>query len=241
MFFQLLEHNFLFNTLNTISSFCRTNPLRARELIIDLSNYFRKSLNKGEFVGLNEEVEMLKSYISIEKARYGDRLSVYFYIQKDIEHFKIPSFIIQPIIENSIIHGVLKKERADVIFVDINIPVLNGMELAKMIKEFDENIAIIFVTAYDKYAISAFELMALDYILKPFDEDRIEKTIQRLRKYMKLKKNNINNIENEIEQIIKKYDKSNISNINKIPCINNEKIHNHCSYCGIICWRILLL
>lgn len=104
-----IEPHFLFNTLNTISSFCRTNPLKARELIIDLSNYFRKSLNKGEFVELNEEVEMLKSYISIEKARYGDRLNVYFYIQKDIGRFKIPSFIIQPIIENSIIHGVLKR------------------------------------------------------------------------------------------------------------------------------------
>lgn len=104
-----IEPHFLFNTLNTISSFCRTNPLKARELIIDLSNYFRKSLNKGEFVELDEEVEMLKSYISIEKARYGDRLSVYFYIQKDIGHYKIPSFIIQPIIENSIIHGVLKR------------------------------------------------------------------------------------------------------------------------------------
>lgn len=112
-----IEPHFLFNTLNTISSFCRTNPLRARELIIDLSNYFRKSLNKGEFVGLNEEVEMLKSYISIEKARYGDRLSVYFYIQKDIEHFKIPSFIIQPIIENSIIHGVLKKAEGGKVIV----------------------------------------------------------------------------------------------------------------------------
>lgn len=104
-----IEPHFLFNTLNTISSFCRTNPLKARELIIDLSNYFRKSLNKGEFAEIDEELEMLKSYISIEKARYGDRLSVYFYIQKDIGHYKIPSFIIQPIIENSIIHGVLKK------------------------------------------------------------------------------------------------------------------------------------
>ncbi|WP_234124657.1 LytS/YhcK type 5TM receptor domain-containing protein [Clostridium hydrogenum] len=104
-----IEPHFLFNTLNTIASFCRTNPLKARELIIDLSNYFRKSLNKGEFVELDEEIEMLNSYISIEKARYGDRLRVYFYIQKDIGNFKIPSFIIQPIIENSIIHGVLKR------------------------------------------------------------------------------------------------------------------------------------
>lgn len=104
-----IEPHFLFNTLNTIASFCRTNPLKARELIIDLSNYFRKSINKGEFVELYEEVEMLQSYISIEKARYGDRLSVYFYIEKDIGHFKIPSFIIQPILENSIIHGVLKR------------------------------------------------------------------------------------------------------------------------------------
>lgn len=104
-----IEPHFLFNTLNTISSFCRTNPLKARELIIDLSNYFRQSLNKGEFVELDEEIEMLKSYIAIEKARYGDRLNVVFHIEKDLERFKIPSFIIQPIIENSIKHGVLKK------------------------------------------------------------------------------------------------------------------------------------
>lgn len=104
-----IEPHFLFNTLNTISSFCRTNPLKARKLIIDLSNYFRQSLNKGEFVELDEEIEMLKSYIAIEKARYGDRLNVVFHIEKDLERFKIPSFIIQPIIENSIKHGVLKK------------------------------------------------------------------------------------------------------------------------------------
>ncbi|KOF55774.1 MULTISPECIES: LytR/AlgR family response regulator transcription factor [Clostridium] len=132
----------------------------------------------------------------------------------------------------------IKKEIPDVIFLDINIPVLNGMKLAKMIKEFNENIAIIFVTAYDKYAISAFELMALDYILKPFDENRIEKTIQRIRRYMQLRENNINNIENEIEQIIKKYNKNNISNINKIPCINNSKIilidTNDIFFCYII-------
>lgn len=118
----------------------------------------------------------------------------------------------------------IKKEIPDVIFLDINIPVLNGMKLAKMIKEFNEDIAIIFVTAYDKYAIAAFELMALDYILKPFDESRIEKTIQRLRKYMRFKENNISNIEDEIEHIIKKYDKKSVSSINKIPCINNGKI-----------------
>ncbi|MFL0249972.1 LytS/YhcK type 5TM receptor domain-containing protein [Clostridium neuense] len=104
-----IEPHFLFNTLNTISSFCRTNPLKARGLIIDLSNYFRQSLNKGEFVELDEEIEMLKSYIAIEKARYGDRLNVVFHIEKGLERFKIPSFIIQPIIENSIKHGVLKK------------------------------------------------------------------------------------------------------------------------------------
>ncbi|MFL0249971.1 LytR/AlgR family response regulator transcription factor [Clostridium neuense] len=118
----------------------------------------------------------------------------------------------------------IRKELADVIFLDINIPVLNGMKLAKLIKEFNEDIAIIFVTAYDKYAISAFELMALDYILKPFDESRIGKTIQRIRKYMQSKENNISNIEDEIEHIIKKYDKKSVSSINKIPCINNGKI-----------------
>lgn len=103
-----IEPHFLFNTLNTIASFCRTNPVKARELIINLSNYFRKTLKRAEeFVTLKDEIEFLQSYISIEKARFGERLNFIIDIPEDMMNIKMPVYILQPIIENSIKHGIL--------------------------------------------------------------------------------------------------------------------------------------
>ncbi|ENH96245.1 two-component response regulator [Gracilibacillus halophilus YIM-C55.5] len=69
---------------------------------------------------------------------------------------------------------------ADVVFLDIKMPDINGLELAEKILEIKPSIPIIFVTAYDEYAIQAFELNALDYILKPVQFDRLKKTIERI-------------------------------------------------------------
>ncbi|WML36067.1 LytS/YhcK type 5TM receptor domain-containing protein [Clostridium sp. OS1-26] len=113
-----IEPHFLFNALNTISSFCRTNPVRARELIIDLSNYFRQTLKRAEdFVLLKDEVEFLQSYLSIEKARFGERLKLIIDIPEDMMNIKMPVFILQPIIENSIKHGILPKPEGGSVLV----------------------------------------------------------------------------------------------------------------------------
>lgn len=102
-----IHPHFLFNALNTISSFCRTNPTKARELIINLSNFFRKTLNRDiNFVSIKEEIELVDSYLNIEIARFGKRLNVAYDISSNILDFKIPTFIIQPIVENSIKHGI---------------------------------------------------------------------------------------------------------------------------------------
>ncbi|PJI06697.1 MULTISPECIES: LytS/YhcK type 5TM receptor domain-containing protein [Clostridium] len=114
-----VQPHFLFNTLNTISSFCRTNPVKARQLIISLSNYFRQTLSKDEFVELEEEIDMLKSYLYIEKARFGERINVIFDVSNDVLHDKVPSFIVQPIVENSIKHGILKKAAGGNIYINI--------------------------------------------------------------------------------------------------------------------------
>lgn len=114
-----VQPHFLFNTLNTIASFCRTNPMKARQLIISLSNYFRQTLSKDEFVELEEELDMLKSYLNIEKARFGERIKVDFNVSNDILHEKVPSFIVQPIVENSIKHGILKKATGGNIYINI--------------------------------------------------------------------------------------------------------------------------
>ncbi|WP_058305699.1 response regulator [Gracilibacillus massiliensis] len=70
----------------------------------------------------------------------------------------------------------------DVVFLDIQMPEISGLELADRIQEFHEEIEIVFVTGYDHYAIDAFELFALDYLIKPIQTKRLEKTIRRIDK-----------------------------------------------------------
>lgn len=72
--------------------------------------------------------------------------------------------------------------RPDVLFLDIRMPGLSGMEVAKKLSQEKEPPYIVFVTGFDEYAVSAFEASATDYILKPFEEDRVKQTIQRVKK-----------------------------------------------------------
>ena len=71
----------------------------------------------------------------------------------------------------------IKELKPDLIFLDINMPGINGFD---MIKQLEEIPRVIFVTAYDEYALKAFEVNALDYILKPVDPERLREAIQKL-------------------------------------------------------------
>jgi two-component system response regulator LytT len=108
----------------------------------------------------------------------------------------------------------------DVAFLDINIPLGSGMDLAKHIKDDNRSLDIVFVTAYNMHAIEAFEIQAFDYILKPFDEKRIATTINRLKeKYI----NNTqiqNDMADKISEIINNFNKVDI-NLKRIPCEEN--------------------
>lgn len=74
----------------------------------------------------------------------------------------------------------------DVVFLDINMPQINGLEIGEQLQNTDPSPAIVFVTGYDKYAVDAFELCALDYIMKPVQLKRLEKTVNRLREKIKV-------------------------------------------------------
>lgn len=103
-----INPHFLFNALNTIISFVRINPDKARELIINLSTYLRYNLEIGDnLVDIYKELEQVKAYVEVEKARFGDKLNIIYDIDEDIS-IKIPSLIIQPIVENSVKHGILE-------------------------------------------------------------------------------------------------------------------------------------
>lgn len=104
-----INPHFLFNAINTIVSFIRTKPNKSRELLLHLSNYFRKNLQfNTEEVCISKEIEHIKSYLEIEKARFGDKLNVMFNISDYIDCY-IPPLILQPIVENSIKHGIMKR------------------------------------------------------------------------------------------------------------------------------------
>ncbi len=103
-----INPHFLFNTLNTVSSLIRYDPDLARVVVVKLSNILRRLLRKHEtFVTLHEELGFVDDYLDIEVARFGrDNLQIFKHVdQQTLEAF-VPSMLLQPIVENSIKHGL---------------------------------------------------------------------------------------------------------------------------------------
>ena len=111
--------------------------------------------------------------------------------------------------------NLFNKMNPDIVFLDINIPIINGMDLAKKIKSSDEGTSIVFITAYEQHAVEAFEINAADYILKPFDEKRIYKTLKKLTD--KKADENKDDLSNELKEFMGKIDREE-KLLKKIPC-----------------------
>ncbi|MDR3563909.1 MAG: sensor histidine kinase [Negativicutes bacterium] len=113
-----INPHFLFNALNTIVSLCRTSPEEARRLIIELSDFFRRSLKSArDFVTLKEELEHVDSYLNLEKARFGSRLTIVKELDEEVLNILIPAFTLQPLVENAIKHGLLPKEQGGTVTI----------------------------------------------------------------------------------------------------------------------------
>ncbi len=111
-----INPHFLFNAINTIVSFIRFRPEQARELLINLGEYFRRNLHdSGGYVTLAEELEHVEAYLSIERARFDDRLRVEYSIEPDVEKYVVPGLILQPLVENAIKHGLLPRREGGVV------------------------------------------------------------------------------------------------------------------------------
>ncbi|MDO7785681.1 histidine kinase [Desulforamulus aquiferis] len=106
-----INPHFLFNTINTISMFIRTNPETARRLLIRLAAFFRHSLKRhGHFITLAEEMEYIHTYLVLEKARFREKLRIVRNIDKSLLKYRIPVLTVQPLVENAIRHGITPKE-----------------------------------------------------------------------------------------------------------------------------------
>ncbi len=116
-----INPHFLFNTLNVISGMAQMERAQVtHELILCLSRIFRYNLdNSAEKVRLPQELTIIKNYIFIEKQRFGERLQYKLRADVELEKYSIPPFTLQPLIENSVKHGILKRENGGIVAVKI--------------------------------------------------------------------------------------------------------------------------
>ena len=108
-----IKPHFFYNVLNTIVSLCYTDSQKAGNLLTEFSNYLRSSFDIKEnlmFTSLQQELELVKSYVVIEQARFGERLQVAYDIDANVLPCKIPPLIIQPLVENAVRHGLMGRE-----------------------------------------------------------------------------------------------------------------------------------
>jgi LytS/YehU family sensor histidine kinase len=102
-----LNPHFLFNAFNTISALTETDPKAARRMMDRLATLLRSSLDHAgrQEVTLREELTFLEDYLSIERLRFEDRLTVDVRVADDVDEAFVPSFVLQPLVENAIRHG----------------------------------------------------------------------------------------------------------------------------------------
>lgn len=146
-----IQPHFLFNTLNSIIALSKIDTKQMNDLLIELSNYLRSKFQYNDIeqlIPIHDELELVKSYVSIEKVRFGDRLEVEWDIPENL-NVRIPFLTIQPLVENAIRHGIMKK--------------VKGGKLSIRIREQKETIKILI--ADDGVGISDEKLASL------FDRD----------------------------------------------------------------------
>ena len=109
---QISPH-FVYNSLSAIASFVRTDPERARELLLEFADFTRYSFRRhGEFTTLAEELGSIEQYLVLEKARFGDRLHVTLRVAQEVLPVVVPFLSLQPLVENAVRHGLESREGA---------------------------------------------------------------------------------------------------------------------------------
>jgi two-component system LytT family sensor kinase len=115
---QISPH-FIYNALTAIASFVRTDPERARELILEFAEFTRYSFRAhGEFTTLAEELRSIDRYLTIERARFGDRLQVRLQIAPEVLPVSLPFLCLQPLVENAVRHGLSRKPGTGMVSIE---------------------------------------------------------------------------------------------------------------------------
>jgi two-component system, LytTR family, sensor kinase len=114
---QISPH-FVYNALTTIASFIRTDPVRARDLLIEFADFTRYSFRSaGEYTTLSDELTNIERYIALEKARFGNRLNIKLQIAPEVLNVVLPFLALQPLVENAVRHGLASKPNGGTITI----------------------------------------------------------------------------------------------------------------------------
>lgn len=119
-----INPHFLYNALNSIADLSITDGKKARKMTIALADLFRYSINYSDhnYSTIQEEVEMVRVYLEIEKIRFEDQLNYSIQLEEDVNHYLIPRFLLQPVVENAVKHGL----KATGKMTEIDITIKNG-------------------------------------------------------------------------------------------------------------------
>lgn len=107
-----IKPHFIYNALNVITSLIYQDPEYAADLLAEFGNYLRMSIDielKEMYIPISKEVSLIKSYVAIETARFGKRLEMKYTIDESLSTVHLPALLIQPLVENAVKHGVLKR------------------------------------------------------------------------------------------------------------------------------------
>lgn len=117
-----INPHFLYNSLNSIASLAPIDAQKTQKMAHSLSDLFKYSINRKDkkTSTVHDEVEMVKTYLDIEKIRFGDRLQFTVAVDTDLEKHEIPLFLIQPLVENAVKHGISKNEGVGTIDLKIS-------------------------------------------------------------------------------------------------------------------------
>ncbi|MDD3024249.1 MAG: histidine kinase, partial [Syntrophomonadaceae bacterium] len=116
-----IKPHFLNNVLNVIAALCRLDAEKARELILNLSSYLQHTFafnNLSRYIPFEDELEFIQAYVSIEKARFRDKLRVEYELE-DTGDLRLPPLILQPLVENAIRHGLRKSVQGGTIVLRV--------------------------------------------------------------------------------------------------------------------------
>jgi hypothetical protein len=129
--------HFLFNCLNSIAALTSSDPPRARDMAIRLSDFLRNTLGLGEREAIRwrDELELARTYLEVEKVRFGARLRVEMAVEEECAECQVPPLVLQPLVENAIRHGIATLVEGGTVRVEGRVE--NGVLAVKVENRFD--------------------------------------------------------------------------------------------------------